>query len=147
MLLQRANVIHQCGTASITDLTRHAKTLDPDLAGRYRVTAFIGIELPDVLTLADVVISRGGAGTIADLTAAGKPALLIPLASAAGNEQAYNAQVLSDAGAAVALLDEVTSDSVRAALTRYSKTPAVELASRHMLGYRVAPMPGTNLPR
>jgi UDP-N-acetylglucosamine--N-acetylmuramyl-(pentapeptide) pyrophosphoryl-undecaprenol N-acetylglucosamine transferase len=51
------------------------------------VTGFIGPELPDVLALADVVISRSGAGTIAELTALGKASVLIPLPTSAGDEQ------------------------------------------------------------
>ena len=59
------------------------------------------------------MVSRAGAGTIAEITAAGKAAVLIPLASSAGNEQAHNARHLAEAGAAVALLGEVTADQLR----------------------------------
>ncbi len=83
---------------------------------RYYLTGFVGSELPDVLALADVVISRSGAGTIAELTALGKAAVFIPLASSAGNEQAHNARHLQDAGAAVALLGEVSPASLEAAV-------------------------------
>ncbi|WP_245720137.1 UDP-N-acetylglucosamine--N-acetylmuramyl-(pentapeptide) pyrophosphoryl-undecaprenol N-acetylglucosamine transferase [Nocardia uniformis] len=115
-MLERANVIHQCGKSSIDELTDHAATLAPDLSGRYLVTEFVGPELADVFDLADVVISRSGAGTIAEITALGKASVLIPLASAAGNEQAHNAGVLAERGAAVALLDEVSAHTLRQAL-------------------------------
>jgi UDP-N-acetylglucosamine--N-acetylmuramyl-(pentapeptide) pyrophosphoryl-undecaprenol N-acetylglucosamine transferase len=49
---------------------------------------------------ADLVVSRAGATTIAELTAAGKPALLIPLPTAADDHQRRNAEVLARAGAA-----------------------------------------------
>jgi UDP-N-acetylglucosamine--N-acetylmuramyl-(pentapeptide) pyrophosphoryl-undecaprenol N-acetylglucosamine transferase len=49
---------------------------------------------------ADVVVSRAGATTIAELTAAGRPAILIPLPTATDDHQKKNAQVLADAGAA-----------------------------------------------
>ncbi|MFE5806986.1 MULTISPECIES: glycosyltransferase [unclassified Streptomyces] len=106
-LLSHANVIHQCGPAHVDGLRSAATVLDPVLAGRYHLTGFVGPELPDVLALADVVISRSGAGTLAELTALGKPAVFVPLATSAGNEQAHNARHLADAGAAVALLGEV----------------------------------------
>lgn len=112
-LLERANVIHQCGPANVDGLHRHAAVLQPELAARYFLTGFVSAELPDVLALADVVISRSGAGTLAELTALGKPAVLIPLASSAGNEQARNARHLADSGAAVALLGEVTAHTLR----------------------------------
>jgi UDP-N-acetylglucosamine--N-acetylmuramyl-(pentapeptide) pyrophosphoryl-undecaprenol N-acetylglucosamine transferase len=49
---------------------------------------------------ADVVVSRAGATTIAELTAAGRAAILIPLPTATDDHQKKNAQVLADAGAA-----------------------------------------------
>ncbi|WP_433679958.1 UDP-N-acetylglucosamine--N-acetylmuramyl-(pentapeptide) pyrophosphoryl-undecaprenol N-acetylglucosamine transferase [Nocardia sp. CA-119907] len=115
-LLVRANVIHQCGKSGIAGLRENASGLDPDVVDRYWLTEFVGAELPDVLALADVVISRSGAGTIAEVTALGKAAVLIPLASSAGGEQAHNARVLAGQGAAVALLGEVSAESLRAAL-------------------------------
>tara|TARA_B100000315_G_scaffold256548_2_gene302720 strand:- start:2673 stop:3779 length:1107 start_codon:yes stop_codon:yes gene_type:complete len=54
---------------------------------------------------ADLVVCRAGAGTIAELTACGKPAILIPFPSAAGQHQLRNAEVMVNAGAAV-LIDE-----------------------------------------
>ncbi|HEY9475663.1 MAG TPA: UDP-N-acetylglucosamine--N-acetylmuramyl-(pentapeptide) pyrophosphoryl-undecaprenol N-acetylglucosamine transferase [Mycobacteriales bacterium] len=115
-LLSHANVVHQCGEANLVALRRNAAALPEDLAARYHLCGFVGPELPDVLALADVVISRSGAGTIAELTALGKAAVLIPLASSAGGEQAYNARYLHEAGAAVALLDGVSPDSLRDAV-------------------------------
>ncbi|WP_235032011.1 UDP-N-acetylglucosamine--N-acetylmuramyl-(pentapeptide) pyrophosphoryl-undecaprenol N-acetylglucosamine transferase [Actinacidiphila yanglinensis] len=123
-LLERANVIHQCGPAHVDDLRRHAALLRPELAERYHLTGFVGPELPDVLALADLVVSRSGAGTLAELTALGKPAVFIPLASSAGNEQAHNARHLADSGAAVALLGEVTADTLREAAGPLLTDPA-----------------------
>ncbi|MFE7794561.1 glycosyltransferase [Streptomyces sp. NPDC057460] len=115
-LLSNANVIHQCGPSNVGALQQLATVMPSELAGRYYLTGFVGPELPDVLALADVVVSRSGAGTIAELTALGKPAVFIPLASSAGGEQAHNARHLEEAGAAVALFGEVTGASLRDAL-------------------------------
>jgi UDP-N-acetylglucosamine--N-acetylmuramyl-(pentapeptide) pyrophosphoryl-undecaprenol N-acetylglucosamine transferase len=52
---------------------------------------------------ADLIVSRAGATTIAELTAAGKPAVLIPLPTAADDHQRKNAEVLARAGAAEVL--------------------------------------------
>ncbi|WP_275560408.1 UDP-N-acetylglucosamine--N-acetylmuramyl-(pentapeptide) pyrophosphoryl-undecaprenol N-acetylglucosamine transferase [Streptomyces sp. 5-6(2022)] len=123
-LLERANVVHQCGPMNVEALRASASALPPYLAGRYYLTGFVGPELPDVLALADVVVSRSGAGTLAELTALGKPAVFVPLASAAGNEQAHNAQHLEDAGAAVALTGDVTADRLRNALGPLLTDPA-----------------------
>ncbi|MEU8774136.1 UDP-N-acetylglucosamine--N-acetylmuramyl-(pentapeptide) pyrophosphoryl-undecaprenol N-acetylglucosamine transferase [Streptomyces sp. NPDC048606] len=123
-LLSHANVIHQCGPANVDELRSAASVLDPVLAGRYHLTGFVGPELPDVLALADVVISRSGAGTLAELTALGKPAVFVPLATSAGNEQAHNARHLAEAGAAVALLGEVTGQTLAEAVGPLLVDPA-----------------------
>ncbi|MFJ6568218.1 UDP-N-acetylglucosamine--N-acetylmuramyl-(pentapeptide) pyrophosphoryl-undecaprenol N-acetylglucosamine transferase [Streptomyces sp. NPDC091292] len=115
-LLERANVVHQCGIAHREALSARAAGLPAAMAARYHLTPFVGPELPDVLALADLVISRSGAGTLAELTALGKPAVFIPLASAAGDEQAHNARHLAASGAAVALLGEVTGGDLRDAV-------------------------------
>ncbi|KJS54971.1 glycosyltransferase [Streptomyces rubellomurinus] len=124
-LLTGANVIHQCGPANVDALRHHAAALPAEAAARYHLTGFVGPELPDVLALADVVISRSGAGTIAELTALGKAAVLIPLASSAGNEQAHNARHLHEAGAAVALLGETTGHTLGSALDPLLRDPAL----------------------
>ncbi|MEU8268116.1 UDP-N-acetylglucosamine--N-acetylmuramyl-(pentapeptide) pyrophosphoryl-undecaprenol N-acetylglucosamine transferase [Sphaerisporangium sp. NPDC049002] len=115
-LLSQANVVHQCGPANVEDMRRRAAELPGDLAARYLLTGYVGAELPDVLALADVVVSRSGAGTIAELTALGKAAVLVPLASSAAGEQTHNARHLAEAGAAVALLAEVSPDALREAV-------------------------------
>jgi UDP-N-acetylglucosamine--N-acetylmuramyl-(pentapeptide) pyrophosphoryl-undecaprenol N-acetylglucosamine transferase len=60
-------------------------------------------DMPAVLRTADLVVSRAGAMTIAELTVCGKPAILIPLPTAIYNHQLRNAQVMAQAGAAVVL--------------------------------------------
>ncbi|WP_199840175.1 UDP-N-acetylglucosamine--N-acetylmuramyl-(pentapeptide) pyrophosphoryl-undecaprenol N-acetylglucosamine transferase [Streptomyces viridochromogenes] len=131
-LLERANVIHQCGPDNVEELRRYVADLPAAAAGRYYLTGFVGPELPDVLALADVVLSRSGAGTLAELTALGKPAVFIPLASSAGNEQAHNARHLEEAGAAVALLGDVTAGHLRDAVGPLLTDPArrEEMAQR-----------------
>ncbi len=115
-LLARANVVHQCGPANLEGARQSATQLPPGLAERYHLTDFVGPELPDVLALADVVVSRSGAGTIAELTALGKAAVFVPLASSAGDEQRHNARHLQESGAAVALLDQVSAQGLQAAV-------------------------------
>ncbi|MGW4646295.1 UDP-N-acetylglucosamine--N-acetylmuramyl-(pentapeptide) pyrophosphoryl-undecaprenol N-acetylglucosamine transferase [Kitasatospora sp. NPDC004289] len=131
-LLQYANVFHQCGPANVEELAANAAGLPPHLAGRYHLTGFVGPELPDVLALADVVVSRSGAGTLAELTALGKAAVFVPLASSAGNEQAHNARHLQDAGAAAALLGEATPEALHQLISPLLADPhrRADMASR-----------------
>ncbi|MET9068012.1 UDP-N-acetylglucosamine--N-acetylmuramyl-(pentapeptide) pyrophosphoryl-undecaprenol N-acetylglucosamine transferase [Streptosporangium sandarakinum] len=130
-LLRRANVVHQCGPAHVDALRRSASALPPEAAARYHLAGFVGPELPDVLALADVVISRSGAGTLAELTALGKPAVFIPLATSAGNEQAHNARHLESTGAAVALTGEVTAAGLWQAVEPLLADPARRAAMAH----------------
>ncbi|MFC4061971.1 glycosyltransferase [Planomonospora corallina] len=104
-LLERAQVLHQCGPNWVERLTKAAERLPGHLRERYRPVPFVGEELADVLAAADVVVSRSGAGAVAELTAVGKPSVLIPLVPSAGDEQRQNARYLAEAGAARALLE------------------------------------------
>ncbi|MER5320143.1 UDP-N-acetylglucosamine--N-acetylmuramyl-(pentapeptide) pyrophosphoryl-undecaprenol N-acetylglucosamine transferase [Streptosporangium roseum] len=104
-LLTRAQVLHQCGPDWIDQFTRAAAGLPGELAGRYQPVPYVGDELAHVLAAADIVVSRSGAGTLAELTAVGKPSVLIPLIPSAGDEQRQNARYLVEAGAARALLE------------------------------------------
>lgn len=60
-------------------------------------------DLPERLGWAHLVIARAGASTIAELTAAGRPAILVPLPSATDNHQTYNVREMVDAGGARAI--------------------------------------------
>ncbi len=64
-------------------------------------------EMPLALAAADLVISRAGASTLAELTALGKPSILLPYPYHRDRHQHANAQVLVDAGAAVVLEDQL----------------------------------------
>lgn len=64
-----------------------------------------------VYAAADVMVTRAGGSTVADLTAVGLPAILVPLPNAPGDHQTANAMVVARAGGAVVLRDdEVTAE-------------------------------------
>jgi UDP-N-acetylglucosamine--N-acetylmuramyl-(pentapeptide) pyrophosphoryl-undecaprenol N-acetylglucosamine transferase len=65
-------------------------------------------DMPFYFAWADLIISRSGASTIAEITASGRPALLIPLPHATDDHQRKNAEALSARGAA-RLLDQYRS--------------------------------------
>ena len=64
-----------------------------------RVEPFI-FEMEREMTDADVIVCRAGATTLAELTAVGRPSILVPLPTATDDHQRKNAQVLAEAGAA-----------------------------------------------
>lgn len=63
-------------------------------------------DMPEKLAWAHLVIARAGASTIAELTVAGRPAILIPLPSAMDDHQTYNALEMAKAGGARAIRQE-----------------------------------------
>lgn len=73
------------------------------LGDRYRLVPYLE-DLPVAIAGADLVLSRAGATTAAELTAAGKPMVLVPF-QFGGKDQPANARALSEAGAAIALDD------------------------------------------
>jgi UDP-N-acetylglucosamine--N-acetylmuramyl-(pentapeptide) pyrophosphoryl-undecaprenol N-acetylglucosamine transferase len=76
------------------------------------------------LAEADVVVARSGALTVSELSAAGRGALLIPFAAAAGNHQEYNARSLEKAGGAVVLTeDDADPSGVAGILGRILEDP------------------------
>lgn len=60
-------------------------------------------DIPRRLTEAQLVISRAGASSVADISVVGRPSILIPFAAATGDHQTANARGLADAGAAVVI--------------------------------------------
>lgn len=72
---------------------------------RGTVVPFI-YEMAEAYAAADLVICRAGATTLAELTAVGKPAVLIPYPYAAANHQEHNARKLEDMGAARVILEK-----------------------------------------
>ncbi|MDV3457301.1 undecaprenyldiphospho-muramoylpentapeptide beta-N-acetylglucosaminyltransferase [Sphingomonas sp. HF-S4] len=57
-------------------------------------------DMPEALAWAHIVIARAGASTIAELTAAGRPAILVPLPSATDDHQTANAREVTNVGGA-----------------------------------------------
>ncbi|MCX6588876.1 MAG: undecaprenyldiphospho-muramoylpentapeptide beta-N-acetylglucosaminyltransferase [Acidobacteria bacterium] len=72
-------------------------------------------DMPEAFAAADLVICRAGAGAVAELAAAGKPAILVPYPFAADDHQARNAEALERKGAARMVRDaECTPERLRA---------------------------------
>ncbi|HEX7085670.1 MAG TPA: undecaprenyldiphospho-muramoylpentapeptide beta-N-acetylglucosaminyltransferase [Vicinamibacterales bacterium] len=77
-----------------------------------RVEAFL-YEMEREMHEADLVVCRAGATTLAELAAAGKPSILIPLPTAADDHQRRNAEVVAAAGAAEVIDQrELTGDAL-----------------------------------
>ena len=94
------------------------------------VKPFFG-DIPKRLAEAQLVISRSGASSVADISVIGRPSILIPFAAATGDHQTANAKGLSDAAAAVVIPEKALDPaSLTAQLETVLKTPeaAVKMA-------------------
>lgn len=82
-------------------------------------------DIPRRLSEAQLVISRAGASSVADISVIGRPAILIPFAQATADHQSANAAGLVAAGAALALHEDALSpDSLAAAIQSILTEPA-----------------------
>jgi UDP-N-acetylglucosamine--N-acetylmuramyl-(pentapeptide) pyrophosphoryl-undecaprenol N-acetylglucosamine transferase len=95
-------IVHQTG-AEDEPAVREAYRRYPEEL--YEVLAFIE-DMPARLAAADLVICRAGASTLAELTAAGRPAILIPYPHAADDHQRHNAETVRTSGAAIVIRDD-----------------------------------------
>ena len=96
-------VHHVVGERWVSDVAAQVPPLDGASPGiMYRV---IGYEdrMPQLYAASDLMITRAGASTIAELAATGTPAIVVPWPGAAENHQVDNARTLSDQGAAILL--------------------------------------------
>ena len=94
-------ILHQSGVRA-ADLAQAAYAASGADAARWQVSPFLD-DMPARFAQAHLVMARGGASTVAELAAAGKPALLVPFAAAADDHQKRNAEEMVRAGAAVML--------------------------------------------
>ncbi len=103
-LLKKFNVCHLCGKGNLDTSLQNT-------AG-YRQFEYIKEELPDLLAMAGIVITRAGANAICELLALRKPAVLIPLSAAASRgDQILNARSFEKQGFSVMLEEEhITSE-------------------------------------
>jgi UDP-N-acetylglucosamine--N-acetylmuramyl-(pentapeptide) pyrophosphoryl-undecaprenol N-acetylglucosamine transferase len=109
LLTKHYTVVHQTGPAQNWDLPR---------SERYKPYPYINEEMPQVLASAELVLGRGGAGTVWECAAAGKPMLLLPLrGSGTRGDQVENARFFEKAGAAIMLEAGSEAKAAQAAAT------------------------------
>ena len=81
--------------------------------------------MADAYAVADLVVSRAGMITVAELCAWGLASVLVPLPTAAADHQTHNAKVLAEAGASELLpQSELTSNRLRDVVTGLLQDPA-----------------------
>jgi UDP-N-acetylglucosamine--N-acetylmuramyl-(pentapeptide) pyrophosphoryl-undecaprenol N-acetylglucosamine transferase len=142
--LENVRVVHQTGSRDSGSVA--SKFASSKLDGE--VVTFID-DMPKAFAEADLVVCRSGAGTVAELAAAGKPSILVPFPFAADDHQFHNAKALRDAGAAILVrdsemngarllkelerLDATELKRMSAAARRFAKRGAAERAAELLI--------------
>ncbi|HEV7615571.1 MAG TPA: UDP-N-acetylglucosamine--N-acetylmuramyl-(pentapeptide) pyrophosphoryl-undecaprenol N-acetylglucosamine transferase [Solirubrobacterales bacterium] len=104
-------VLHLSGRRDHGELERRLAAA-PNRDG-YTLIGYDPAGLGDFLAAADLVLGRSG-GSIFELTAAGRPAILVPYPHATGDHQSHNAAWMERAGAASVLPDSALGDAAGA---------------------------------
>ena len=130
-LVSIANVIHQTGQAHFKDVQGIAEVVlgkDPH-ANRYHPIDYLSeISLQRAAGVADVVVSRGGANSIAEIGLWKKPSILIPIPETISHDQRMNAYAYAKTGAAIVLDEENLNPHILASeIERILKNPELAL--------------------
>lgn len=108
-LISFTNVIHQTGNALFKDAEARSSVIlrDAPLGARYHVFPYLdAVALRQAAGAAALIVSRAGAGAIAEIATWKKPAVLIPIPEEVSHDQRTNAYTYAHAGAAVVIEEE-----------------------------------------
>jgi UDP-N-acetylglucosamine--N-acetylmuramyl-(pentapeptide) pyrophosphoryl-undecaprenol N-acetylglucosamine transferase len=93
-------VVHQTGRKQYDEVMQEVGTA-PDF---YHPLAYVD-DMPALLAAATLILCRGGSSSLAEVTAAGLPAIVVPYPFAVADHQTHNARALAEQGAAVMVAD------------------------------------------
>jgi UDP-N-acetylglucosamine--N-acetylmuramyl-(pentapeptide) pyrophosphoryl-undecaprenol N-acetylglucosamine transferase len=123
---QRPQVTHQSGARHLEQLREHYRSAGAD----GETLAFID-DIAARYALADLVICRAGALTVAELAAAGVASVLVPFPHAVDDHQTHNARFLERAGAAVLVQQrDLTARGLADLLLGFTRDKLLEMARR-----------------
>lgn len=108
--LDIAQVFHQTGRDNyetvLAQVNKIAADLPEDEIASYKAVDYLERDTKTSYIAADLVIARAGAGNIFEISAFGKPSILIPLPEAAGDHQRLNAYEYASSGASIVYEEE-----------------------------------------
>lgn len=128
----KLNIVHQTGELDFEKIEKGYKEADWQADIRRYIT-----DMVSEFAQADLVICRAGATTCAELAAAGKVGIMVPLPTAADDHQRKNAEALQNAGAAKMILQkELTGESLAKEIQELINSPdkinEMELAAKKL---------------
>lgn len=101
---EHLHIVHSTGKELYDEVVAQL-ALSDEQAGRWQVRPYID-NMGEALAAADLVLSRAGASSIAEIAALAVPSMLVPYPLATADHQTTNARYLVDAGAAVMIADD-----------------------------------------
>ncbi|MEK7180751.1 MAG: UDP-N-acetylglucosamine--N-acetylmuramyl-(pentapeptide) pyrophosphoryl-undecaprenol N-acetylglucosamine transferase [Patescibacteria group bacterium] len=111
-ITKETQVLHQTGAENFFEVKKLSRaamfgvSLKEELEHRYHPIPYLNKELKGAFIAADLVVARAGGGTIFEIAAFGKPAILIPLDESANDHQRVNALEFTKAGGGIIIEEE-----------------------------------------
>ena len=119
-LRHRLRVAQQCRPEDVEGARRRYRELGVEA----HLTAFFD-DVPERLAVAHLLIARAGASTVAEITAVGRPAILVPYPSAVDDHQTANAHAMDEVGAGWLMPEEAfAAETLAARLSALFELPA-----------------------
>lgn len=140
VLLRQApaiHIVHQTGDRDYNDALATYQKMTESAAGfTFEVSKFIE-DMPAAFARADLVVCRSGASTVAEIAAAGKPAVFVPFPRAADDHQRVNAEALAKHGAAVVVEESKLegvwlAETIAALLQDPQRLETMSQAAKHL---------------
>ena len=115
---ENKKILFATGERNFNEINDKIKQMGLKLDDSINVVSYIH-NMDEVLSASDLVICRSGAITVSELSALGKPAILVPSPNVTNNHQEYNARALSDCGAAITILEkDFNAESLKEAVDK-----------------------------
>ena len=106
-LIENWQILHQTGINNFSEVKNElsviSKNWPEEKKNRYKIVSYLEKDLKDAYAAADIVVSRAGSGSIFEIAAFNKPAILIPLPEAAADHQIANAYEYAKEGAGIVI--------------------------------------------
>lgn len=97
--------VHVTGKSYYNVFLKRQMELDLKFEDNVKIMPYID-DMPSYMSAADLLITRGGALTLAEIMTLGTPAILVPSPNVTDNHQEHNARALADKGAAIIMKEE-----------------------------------------
>ena len=154
-ILDNYEIIHISGKKNYSSVKLESKAiLNQNQQKYYHLYQSLNeLELKSALRICDIIISRAGSGSIFEIAASGKPSILIPLPSSAGNHQSKNAYQYAKTGASIVieqdnltpnlflgeinylLSDRQKFEKMRESALKFAKIEAAENIAKEILNF------------